>query len=97
MAKRIGTVRRKTRHKMSKSFRRKGKISISDYFQKFNIGDRVSLSVESAYQKGMYHPRYMGKMGIVRNKKGRCFEVSIKDKGKEKTLIVHPIHLKRLK
>lgn len=95
MSKRIGTARRKTRHKLSKTFRRKGKISISNYFQSFNNGDRVVLSAEPAYQKGMYHPRFMGKNGVVKNKKGKCFEITISDQGKEKTLIVHPIHLKR--
>ncbi|MBW2983894.1 50S ribosomal protein L21e [Candidatus Woesearchaeota archaeon] len=96
MAKRLGSIRRKTRHKLSKSFRRRGKISISSYFQNFSAGDKVILSAESAYQKGMYHPKYMGKSGVVKNKKGKCFEVAISDKGKEKTLIVHPIHLKRV-
>ncbi|MBW2980740.1 50S ribosomal protein L21e [Candidatus Woesearchaeota archaeon] len=96
MAKRIGTKVRKTRHKMRKSFRRKGKISLSSYFQKFNVGDKVCLSVESAYQGGMYNPRYMGKIGVVKSKRGKCFEISVNDKGKEKTLIAHPVHLKRV-
>jgi large subunit ribosomal protein L21e len=96
MAKRIGTARRKTRHKLGKSFRQKGKISITNYFQQFKTGDRIQLVAEPAYQKGMYHPRFYGNVGIVMNKKGKCYEVSINDKGKEKTLIVHPIHLKRL-
>ena len=30
-----------------------------------------------------------------KGKKGNCYEVLIKDGGKEKTLIVHPIHLKK--
>ena len=96
MSKRIGSLRRKTRHKLRKTFRRRGKISISSYFQNFNAGDKVLLSAEPAYQKGMYHPRFMGKRGVVKNKKGKCFEIAISDKGKEKTLIVHPIHLKRV-
>jgi large subunit ribosomal protein L21e len=96
MGKRIGSKIRKTRHKLSKHFRRKGKISISSYFQKFDIGDKVCLSAESAYQRGMYHPKYLGKAGIVKNKRGKCLEISINDKGKEKTLIAHPIHLKRI-
>ena len=96
MAKRIGSKIRKTKHKLRKSFRRKGKISFSSYFQNFNAGDKVCLYVESSCQGGMYHPRFLGKIGVIKNKRGKCFEISIKDKGKEKTLIAHPIHLKRV-
>ncbi len=95
MAKRIGSLRRKTRHKLSKPYRSKGKISISGFFQSFNVGDRVCLSAEPGYQKGMYFTPYMGKIGTVKGKQGKCFEVSIDDQGKEKKLLVHPIHLKR--
>lgn len=54
------------------------------------------LTVEPAVHKGMYDPKYMGKAGIIKRKNGRCYEVNIKDGKKEKCLIVHPVHLKRL-
>ncbi|MBR9692054.1 50S ribosomal protein L21e [Candidatus Woesearchaeota archaeon] len=95
MAKRIGTTRRKTRHKLSKKANRKGKISLTAYFQKFKKGDKVVLKAEPAVQKGMYHPNYYGKSGIIKGMKGRCYEISIKDQNKQKTLIVHPVHLKK--
>ena len=95
MVKRIGGLRRKTRYKFRKERSAKGKISITKYFQSFNVGDKVYFGVESAVQKGMYHPRFMGRAGIVTGKRGRCYEVSINDIGKNKTLIVHPVHLKR--
>ncbi len=95
MVKRIGGLRRKTRYKFSKEKRAKGKISITNYFQTFNPGDRVNLSVEPAVQKGMYFPRFMGKSGIIKGKRGKCYEITINDIGKDKTLIVHPVHLRR--
>ncbi len=95
MVHRIGGIRRKTRYKFSKHKRGKGKISLSDYFQAFNIGDKICFVVESAVQKGMYHPRFMGRPGIITGKRGKCYEVSINDLGKEKMLIVHPVHLRR--
>ena len=91
----MGGLRRKTRYKLRKEKRNRGKISVTRYFQSFNAGDRVYLGVESAVQKGMYYPRFMGKSGIIKGKRGKCYEVTINDLGKEKTLIVHPIHLKR--
>jgi len=95
MVRRIGGLRRKSRYKFRKEKRQRGKVSITRYFQSFNAGDRIYLSVEPAVQKGMYYPRFMGKTGIVKGKRGRCYEITINDLGKEKTLIVHPVHLKR--
>jgi large subunit ribosomal protein L21e len=95
MAKRIGGLRRKTRYKFKKERNQKGKISITRFFQSFNVGDRVYLGVEPAIQKGMYHPRFMGKSGLIVGKTGRCYEVKIIDIRKEKVLVVHPVHLKR--
>jgi len=95
MAKRIGGFRRKTRHKLSKPLREKGKISLKRYFQKFKPGDKVVLKSEPSIHKGMYHPRFHGKSGIVKQKKGICYKVLIKDNKKEKILVVHPVHLRR--
>lgn len=95
MAKRIGTFRRKSRHKMKKSVQDKGKISLTKYFQKFDEGERVVLKAESAVQKGLYFPRFHGRSGIIKGMKGRCYEVLIKDINKEKILRVHPVHLKK--
>ena len=95
MVQRIGGLRRKTRYKFRKEKRRRGKISVTRYFQSFNAGDRVYLHVEPAVQKGMYYPRFMGKAGIVKGKRGKCYEVTINDISKEKTVVVHPVHLKR--
>ena len=95
MVTRIGGIRRKTRYKLRKGIRQRGKISLAKYFQNFDIGEKVYLSAEPAIQKGMYHPRFFGKIGIIKGKRGRCFEVSIIDVSKEKTLVAHPVHLKR--
>lgn len=96
MVQRIGGGRRKTRKKYRKNIRKKGKISIARYFQKFNIGDKVNLSAESAIQEGMYFRRFHGRVGEVKGKQGSCYKIQIRDGKKEKILIVHPIHLKRI-
>lgn len=96
MAKRIGGSRRKSRHKCSKRIRKKGKISISRYFQVLNPGDKVALGIEPSVHSGMYNLRFLSKIGVVKQKTGKCYEVLIKDGGKEKTLVVHPVHLKRI-
>jgi large subunit ribosomal protein L21e len=89
------SFKRKTRGKLSKEFRTKGKISIRNYFQHFKNGDKVVLKAEPAIAKGMYYPRFHGKNALVIGKQGDCYQVLIKDGGKEKMIIVHPIHLMR--
>src|SRR3989344_6030113 len=95
MTQRVGGLRRKTRSKLRKNIRTRGKIGLSRYFQAFDEDDRVYLKVEPAVHKGMYNPRFPNKVGTIKGKQGRCYEVQIKDGKKSKTLIVHPVHLKK--
>ena len=62
--------------------------------QTFNKGQRVHLNVEPSIHKGLYHARFIGQTGVVIGIRGKCYEVAINDQGKEKLLIVHPVHLK---
>lgn len=95
MVTRIGTKQRKTRHKLSQNIRNRGKVPLSRYFRKFETGDKVHLKLNPNIQKGRFFPRFHGLTGtITGKKKGFCYEVQIKDGGKEKLLYVHPIHLK---
>jgi len=89
--------RKRSRSKFTKHKSEKGKISIRSFLQTFVAGEKVGLSVEPAYQRGMYRPKFMGKMGTILRKKGTCYEVEIKDFSKTKTLIVHPVHLVKVK
>jgi len=93
--KRTGGPGRKTRGKLRKNVRDRGKLSIRRYFQKFEIGDKVILKAEPAVQRGMYHPRFHGGVGVIVGKTVKCYDVKIKDRNKEKLLKVHSIHLKR--
>ena len=95
MTKRLGGFRRKTRYRFRKQIDQRGKINITKFMQKFVIGDRVHLSISPEYQKGMYFPMYAGKTGVVSGQRGTCYEVMITDHKKEKTVIVHPVHLRR--
>ncbi|MBI2147676.1 50S ribosomal protein L21e [Candidatus Woesearchaeota archaeon] len=91
----VGGFRCNTRHKLGKGIREKGKVSLTRYFQSFSTGDKVKLQAEPAIQNGMYHPRFHSRPGEVIGKRGRCYEVRLKDGSVVKTLIVHPIHLLR--
>lgn len=91
-----GGYRRKTRHKLRKKPRDRGKISASRLFQEFKVGERVRISHEPAIHKGMPHPRYKNVVGTIVEKRGNAFVVDIKDGKKTKQLISNPVHLVKL-
>lgn len=95
MVQRRGGARRKTRHKLKKKKKDKGKLSIKKYMAEYKPGEKVILKPDPFVQQGLFHPRFGGKIGVVNKKTGSCYEVIIKDFKKEKKLIVHPVHMKR--
>ena len=95
MVKRIGGSRRKTGSIFSKKPSLRGKFSLTSYFQKLNEGDKVLLKAEPSVHKGMYFRRFDARPGVISGKQGRCYLVRVSDHGKEKKLIVHPVHLRK--
>ena len=93
MVTRIGTGQRKTRYLFKRHYRQRGKISLSQYFQVLQPGDKVNLKINSAIQGGQFYRRFYGLTGVVTGKRGFCYEVKVNDQNKEKTVYVHPIHL----
>lgn len=79
-----------------KPVRTRGKIKLGKFFQKFKVGDRVSVVREIAMQ-----PRFpkslQGQTGVVESRRGRSYMVKIKDQNKEKGFLIEPIHLKKIK
>jgi len=93
---RVGGLRRKKVSRYTKSRRDRGKISLKSYLAQYEVGDRVSLTIEPAIHEGTYCPRFAGKSGLITAKRGNCYDVLIHDFKKEKTLIVHPVHMRKL-
>ena len=79
-----------------KKQRTKGKIKFSRYFQDFEKGDRVAVVRELAVQP-KFPKQLQGRSGVIKSKRGNSYLVKIKDLNKEKTYIIHPVHLKKLK
>lgn len=79
-----------------KVLRNKGKIKLSRYFQEFEKGERVAVIRELALQP-KFPQKLQGRTGIIKGKRGNSYIVTINDLNKEKTYIIHPIHLKRVK
>ncbi|HJO14706.1 MAG TPA: 50S ribosomal protein L21e [Candidatus Pacearchaeota archaeon] len=79
-----------------KSVREKGKVNLSRYFQEFSKGDRVAVIRELAVQP-KFPKQLQGRSGVVESNRGSSYIVKINDMNKEKTYIIHPVHLKKLK
>jgi len=96
MTKRIGSSRRKTRDYMTRPASERGKFPLRGLTQQFAAGDCVVLKAEPSVHKGLYFRRFHGKTAKVTVKRGMCYEVSVRDGGKVKTLIVNPVHMVRV-
>ncbi len=79
-----------------KPVRTRGKLQLSKYFQEFKEGDSVAV-VEERALKAPFPKRLQGRTGKIDKKIGRSYSVKINDQTKEKTFIVSPIHLKKIK
>jgi len=81
---------------MKKKIREKGKLRFSQYFQKFEDGDKVAVILESSLVTNV-PPRFRGRTGEISGKKGKAYKVKIYDQNKEKEFLIEPIHLKKIK
>jgi large subunit ribosomal protein L21e len=81
--------------KRGKSVREKGKLKLSSYFKNLEDGDNVALVVDHGVRSS-FPSRLQGFSGKVAGSRGKFKLVEIKDGGKLKTFIVHPVHLKKL-
>jgi len=90
-----GGPRRKTRTKLRKIARTRGKLQITRILRKFEVGDAVHIDIESSVHKGMPHPKFQGKHGKIVKKLGNSYYVEIKDGNCKKQLISAAVHLKK--
>jgi len=79
-----------------KRVREQGKLKFSCYFKKIKDGERVAV-VRDRGVRSSFPKRIIGKSGKIITSRGNCKVIEIKDGGKTKTFIIHPIHLKILK
>ncbi len=79
-----------------KLVRTRGKLQLSRYFQRFKQGDSVSVVAEKSLNPS-FPKRLQGRTGKIDKKIGRSYAVKIRDQTKEKTFIISPIHLKKIK
>ncbi len=88
-------TRRGTRSRLKKSTR--DKFKVSNFLKKFKVDDRVSVNINSSSQKGMPHPRFDGKIGIIKEKRGDSYVVQISVGRSNRDVIARPEHLKHIR
>jgi len=70
------------------------KLSINKYIQEFEIGKKVHINFVPS--SPIQHPRFQGKTGIIKEKRGKAYVVEISDIGKSKCLTLKPEHMKNV-
>lgn len=95
MKKSKGT-RRGTRKKLRKAPRNRGTPPVTRFLQKFKVGEMVAVRIDPSVHEGVPDPKFHGRTGKVIGTQGKAYLVQIKDGKMMKTLIVSPVHLKRV-
>ena len=90
-------IRSRTRNKMSKSPRKRGQNAITACFQKYEVGDKADIVIDSAMHKGQPYKRFHGQTGEIIGRRGAAYILSVQEKGKLKTTIARPEHLRKSK
>jgi large subunit ribosomal protein L21e len=79
-----------------KQLRAHGKIKLSNYFKDFKEDDKVAVVMELAVQP-KFPKKLQGRCGVIVGKRGHSYVIKMNDLNKEKTYIIHPLHLRKLK
>jgi len=95
--KRSHGIRCNSRHKLRVRPRNRGKVAVTKTMAIFLPGETVAVHLEPRVHKGMPHQAFQGQTGKIAGKQGNAYILKIHDGGKEKTLIVRPEHLVRIK
>jgi len=88
-------IMEKTRQKFRRSPRERGLSPIARALQKFEIGDKATIKIDSAVQSGWPHNRFHGLTGTVVARQGRAYVLDVRFGDKIKQAIVTPEHLRR--
>ncbi len=82
-----------TRSLLRKPVRARGKPHITKLLQEYALGSEVIIKMDSSVQKSMPHKRFHGKIGTIKEKRGRGYVVSVPQGNAVKDIIVRAEHL----
>lgn len=85
--------RRRTRSLLRKRARERGKTGLSKILREYKLGERVVVKLDPSTHKGMPHRRFHGKIGVIENRRGQAYVVTVSQDKAVKEIIVRPEHL----
>lgn len=94
MATRSRGFRSGTRYLLRKRRDERRRSIISSVIREYKPGDRVHIVINPSIHKGMPHPRFHGKTGVVIERRGRAYLIQVRDGNSYKFVIARPEHLK---
>jgi len=80
---------------MSRKSRERGLSPITRAFQQYKEGEKANIVIDPSFHRGQPHVRFHGKTGEIIGKRGDAYLLSVREKGKMKTTIVRPEHLRK--
>ncbi len=87
--------RRSTRRKLRK--KHGVKFTVTPYLMEFKPKDKVVIKLDPSSQKGMPFPKFKGKVGEIKARRGDAYIVTIRIGNSVKEVISRPEHLVLLK
>jgi|YelNatPaOPRAMG01_1025707.scaffolds.fasta_scaffold178521_3 large subunit ribosomal protein L21e len=81
--------------KRTRKLKAKGKLTINQMLQKFEIGDVVAIDIKRN-AKNIPHPRFNNKVGKIIEKRGKAYVVEINDYNIKKRIIALPEDLRKV-
>lgn len=78
-----------------KHIKSRGKLRLSQCFQKLKEGERVAIVREHSLNPA-FPVRIQGKTGAIIGKRGSAYIVQLKDGNESKIFIINPAHLKKI-
>jgi large subunit ribosomal protein L21e len=85
------------RHKSRKKMQVRRVVTPSMHLQSFELGERVGIKIQpNIKNKGYPYIKFHGLTGKVVDKRGDAYVIQVRDKSALKTLILKPVHLKKL-
>ncbi len=88
--------RSKTRKKMRKNIKERGKVPTLKTIQNFKKGEKASIKINPSIHQGQPHTKFHGRVGTILGKQGKSYMVKIKEGNKAKKIIVRPEHLQKV-
>ncbi len=68
------------------------KLRIRDLIKSFDVGEKVAVVPKGSF-RDIPHPRYRGKIGVVKEKRGNAYVVEVNSMSAKRLIIVNNRHL----